>query len=80
MGVGTSPVQLALQRELKNLPKIAGDINTSRSYASSALTEGVEKAQEISREMQDDSSVQNIFFGPCVGREACDLQAIPQEL
>ena len=25
MGVGTAPVQLALQRELKNLPKIAGD-------------------------------------------------------
>ena len=54
MGVGTAPVQLGLQRELKNLPKIAGDVNTSRSYASAALTEAVEKSQTISSEMQDD--------------------------
>ena len=72
MGVGTSPVQLALQRELKNLPKIAGDINTSRSYASSALTEGVEKAQEISREMQDDYvSTEHLLLGlASVGKPA----------
>ena len=54
MGIGTTPVQLALQRELKNLPKIAGDVNTARSYASAALTEAVEKGQAISKEMQDD--------------------------
>ena len=72
MGVGTSPVQLALQRELKNLPKIAGDVNTSRSYASSALTEGVEKAQEISREMQDDYvSTEHLLLGlASVGKPA----------
>ena len=72
MGVGTSPVQLALQRELKNLPKIAGDVNTSRSYASSALTEGVEKAQEISREMQDDYiSTEHLLLGlSAVGKPA----------
>ena len=54
MGVGIAPVQLGLQRELKNLPKIAGDINTSRSYASVALTEAIEKGQKVSVEMQDD--------------------------
>ena len=54
MGVGKAPIQLALQREFKNLPKISGNVNTARSYASSALTEAVEKAQEISREMEDD--------------------------
>ncbi len=72
MGVGTSPVQLALHRELKNLPKIAGDVNTSRSYASSALTEGVEKAQEISREMQDDYvSTEHLLLGlASVGKPA----------
>ena len=37
MGIGTAPIQLALQRELKNLPKIAGNVNTSRSYASAAF-------------------------------------------
>jgi len=51
IGVGTAPLQLALQRELKNLPKIAGNVNTARSYASAALTEGVEKGQEISKDM-----------------------------
>ena len=64
MGVGTAPVQLALQRELKNLPKISGNINTSRSYASAPLTEAVEKGQEISREMQDDYvSTEHLLLG-----------------
>ena len=64
MGVGTVPVQLALQRELKNLPKIAGNVNTARSYASSALTEAVEKGQEISKEMQDDYvSTEHLLLG-----------------
>ena len=64
MGVGTAPVQLALQRELKNLPKIAGNVNTARSYASSALTEAVEKGQEISKEMQDDYvSTEHLLLG-----------------
>ena len=64
MGVGTAPVQLALQRELKNLPKISGNINTSRSYASASLTEAVEKGQEISREMQDDYvSTEHLLLG-----------------
>ena len=62
--MGTAPVQLALQRELKNLPKIAGNVNTARSYASSALTEAVEKGQEISREMQDDYvSTEHLLLG-----------------
>ena len=54
MGIGSAPIQLALQRELKNLPKIAGNVNTARSYASAALTESVEKSQQLSKEMQDD--------------------------
>ncbi len=64
MGIGTAPVQLALQRELKNLPKIAGDVNTARSYASAALTEAVEKGQNISKEMQDDYvSTEHLLLG-----------------
>ena len=72
MGVGTAPVQLALQRELTNLPKIAGDVNTSRSYASAALTESVEKGQQISREMQDDYvSTEHLLLGlSSVGKPA----------
>ncbi|MBT3637311.1 MAG: AAA family ATPase, partial [Opitutae bacterium] len=72
MGIGTSPVQLALQRELKNLPKIAGDVNTSRSYASAALTEGVEKAQKVSKDMQDDYiSTEHLLLGlAAVGKPA----------
>jgi ATP-dependent Clp protease ATP-binding subunit ClpB len=67
VGVGTAPVQLALQRELKNLPKITGDINTSRSYASAALTEGVEKAQQVSKDMQDDYvSTEHLLLGLAV--------------
>ena len=70
MGVGTTPIQLALQREFKNLPKISGNVNTARSYASSALTEAVEKAQEISREMEDDYvSTEHLLLGlASVGR------------
>ena len=70
MGVGTAPVQLALQREFKNLPKISGNVNTARSYASAALTEAVEKGQEISREMEDDYvSTEHLLLGlASVGR------------
>ena len=66
MGVGAAPIQLALQRELKNLPKISGDINSSRSYASASLTEAVEKSQKISSEMQDDYiSTEHLLLGLC---------------
>jgi len=64
MGIGTAPLQLALQRELKNLPKIAGDVNTARSYASAALTEAVERGQDLSKEMQDDYvSTEHLLLG-----------------
>ena len=64
MGVGSAPIQLALQRELQNLPKIAGNVNTARSYASSALTEAVKKGQSISNEMQDDYvSTEHLLLG-----------------
>ena len=71
-GVGTAPVQLGLQRELNNLAKIAGDVNTSRSYASAALTEAIEKAQKISMEMQDDYvSTEHLLIGlASVGKPA----------
>ena len=71
-GVGTAPVQLGLQRELNNLAKIAGDVNTSRSYASTALTEAIEKAQKISKEMQDDYvSTEHLLIGlASVGKPA----------
>lgn len=62
--VGVAPIQLALQRELKNLPRITGNLNTARSYASTALTEAVEKGQAISREMQDDYvSTEHLLLG-----------------
>lgn len=72
IGIGTAPFQLALQRELKNLPKIAGNVNTARSYASVALTEAVEKGQEISKEMQDDYvSTEHLLLGlASVGKPA----------
>ena len=64
MGIGTAPIQLALQRELKNLPKIAGNVNTARSYASAALMESVEKSQQLSKEMQDDYvSTEHLLLG-----------------
>ena len=64
VGVGTAPVQLALHRELKNLPKIAGDVNTARSFASAGLTEAVEKGQDISKDMQDDYiSTEHLLLG-----------------
>ena len=64
MGIGVAPIQLSLQRELKNLPKIAGNVNTARSYASAALTESVEKGQQLSVEMQDDYvSTEHLLLG-----------------
>ncbi|HAY75225.1 MAG TPA: type VI secretion system ATPase TssH, partial [Opitutae bacterium] len=72
MGIGSAPVQLSLQRELKNLPKIAGDVNTARSYASSSVTEAVEKGQKISKDMQDDYvSTEHLLLGlTAVGKPA----------
>ena len=46
MGVGTAPIQLAYSVSLKP-PKISGNVNTARSYASTALTEAVEKGQRF---------------------------------
>jgi ATP-dependent Clp protease ATP-binding subunit ClpB len=57
---------------LKNLPKIAGNVNTARSYASAALTEAVEKGQSVSAEMQDDYiSTEHLLLGlASVGKPA----------
>ncbi|MFP6887251.1 MAG: ATP-dependent chaperone ClpB [Opitutales bacterium] len=64
MGIVASAVQLAVERELGGLPKIAGDVNTARSYASQAITEVVEKAQALSSEMEDDYvSTEHLFLG-----------------
>ena len=64
IGIGASPVQLSLERELGKLPKIAGNVNTSRSYASANLTESVEKAQSIAKDMEDDYvSTDHLFLG-----------------
>ncbi len=64
IGIGAAPVQLALERELGGLPKIAGNVNTARSYASQALTEAVEKAQTLSAEMEDDYvSTEHLLLG-----------------
>ena len=53
------------------MPKIAGDVNTARSYASAALTEA-EKGQKISKEMQDDYiSTEHLLLGlASVGKPA----------
>ena len=61
MGVGTAPVQLALQREMQKLPKIAGNVNTARSYASAALTEAVEKDNKYPGRCRMITSARNIF-------------------
>jgi ATP-dependent Clp protease ATP-binding subunit ClpB len=64
MGVGASAVQLGLQRELDSLPKISGNVDTARSYASSTLSEIIEKAQALSKEMEDDYiSTEHLLFG-----------------
>ena len=50
--------------------KISENVNTARSYASTALTEAVEKGQEISVEMEDDYvSTEHLLLGlASVGR------------
>ena len=64
MGVGASAVQLGLQRELDTLPKISGNMDTARSYVSSTLSEVIEKAQALSKEMEDDYvSTEHLLLG-----------------
>ena len=64
MGIGSSAVQLGLRRELDNLPKISGNVDTARSYASSTLSEVIEKAQVSSKEMEDDYvSTEHLLLG-----------------
>ena len=64
MGVGSSSVQLALQRELEKLPKISGNVDTTRSFVSAALSEVVENAQALSKEMEDDYvSTEHLLLG-----------------
>ncbi|MBG30809.1 MAG: ATP-dependent chaperone ClpB [Opitutae bacterium] len=64
MGIGSSAVQLGLRRELDNLPKISGNVDTARFYASSTLSEVIEKAQVSSKEMEDDYvSTEHLLLG-----------------
>ncbi|MFP6899490.1 MAG: Clp protease N-terminal domain-containing protein, partial [Opitutales bacterium] len=64
MGIGVSSIQLALQRELDKLPKISGNMDTARSYASGSLSEVGEKAQALSKEMEDDYvSTEHLLLG-----------------
>ena len=81
MGVGSAPIQLALQRELQNLPKIAGNVNTARSYASSALTEAVEKGQSISRGNAGRLCQHGAFASGAFFRwKTCRIQTVFQKL
>lgn len=64
MGVGSSAVQLAMQRELDDLPKISGDVATARSFVSKPLSEAVDKAQSFSKKMEDDyASTEHLLLG-----------------
>ncbi|MFP6854376.1 MAG: Clp protease N-terminal domain-containing protein, partial [Opitutales bacterium] len=74
MGVGVAPLQLSLQRELEKLPKISGNVDTARSYVSSNLTEVIEKAQVVSREMEDDYvSTEHLLLGLVIVRKPLAL-------
>ncbi|MGJ8638729.1 MAG: ATP-dependent chaperone ClpB [Opitutaceae bacterium] len=64
MQITPAAVQLAVQRELDNLPKASGSVNMSQVYISSALQKAIAEADSAKAQLQDEFvSTEHLFLG-----------------
>ncbi|MBK8856370.1 MAG: ATP-dependent chaperone ClpB [Opitutaceae bacterium] len=64
MSMTTSAMQLAVDRELDRLPKVSGNVDTSKAYVTQAVNEVFIKAEHEAKSLKDEYiSVEHIFLG-----------------
>jgi ATP-dependent Clp protease ATP-binding subunit ClpB len=64
LGLTTSAVQLAVERELERLPKVTGSVDTSKVYVTQAVNEVLTRAEEEAKSLKDDYvSVEHLLLG-----------------
>lgn len=64
MGIQTSAIDLALNRELEKLPAVTGSVDASRIYVTQMIQDAITKAEAKARSMGDEFiSVEHLFLG-----------------
>ncbi|WP_438479780.1 ATP-dependent chaperone ClpB [Oleiharenicola lentus] len=63
LGLTTSAMQLAADRELERSPKVSGSVDVSKIYVTQSLNEVLTRAEEEAQTLQDDFvSVEHLFL------------------
>jgi len=64
MAITPSALQLAVERELERLPKVSGNVDTSKIYVTQAFNEVLTKAEDEAKSLKDEYvSVEHLFLG-----------------
>jgi ATP-dependent Clp protease ATP-binding subunit ClpB len=64
LGLTTSALQLAVERELDRLPRVSGSVDVSKIYVTQAVNEVLTRAEEEASQLKDEFvSVEHLFLG-----------------
>jgi ATP-dependent Clp protease ATP-binding subunit ClpB len=64
LGLTTSALQLAVERELERLPKVTGSVDTSKVFVTQAVNDVLTKAENEAKSLKDDFvSVEHLLLG-----------------
>ncbi|HEY1794401.1 MAG TPA: ATP-dependent chaperone ClpB [Opitutaceae bacterium] len=64
IGLTSSALQLAVDRELERLPKVTGSVDTSKIYVTQAVNDVLTRAEKEAKALKDDFvSVEHLFLG-----------------
>ena len=64
LGLATSALQLAAERELERLPKVSGSVDVSKIYVTQAVQEVLTRAEEVAEKLKDEYvSTEHLFLG-----------------
>ncbi len=64
LGLTTSALQLAAERELDRVPKVSGSVDTSKVYVTQSLNEVLTRAESEAKSLKDEFvSVEHLFLG-----------------
>ena len=63
LGLTTSALQLAAERELDRLPKVSGSVDVSKTYVTQAVQEVLTRAEEAAAKLKDEYvSTEHVFL------------------
>src|SRR5580658_3790719 len=64
MGLSSSSLQQAVDRELERLPKVTGSVDTSKVYVTQAVNDVLTRAEQDAKALKDEFvSVEHLFLG-----------------